>query len=311
MSPFRCDCRPRTMGLAWVAGTPCPGPCEGCGPCAERWGEPPAAGVSAVLGHCAWPSLLLRWPRLPLLAVLSSPAASSWLGWGWTAATQLLTRPRAAIPSVLLCPARGAARKGHGVPACRAGQWGSAGSAARPGAQSWVEQLLRPGWGPTGLRSLLPALGGECRDTQQWDWWPLRSCGKNGAGRAQPSWYRMGDELDSPSPCSGHPARGGLVLGVLPRVGGGSAGAALASPLQAGSPLFELGEPWPLMTPSLPLFVARVGFPHALAGLRGAAKPPGSSVGSGGSEGGRGAGQGSGRAAGLRGGFGCCFPPRV
>lgn len=132
----------RTMGLLLAAGTPCLGyrrarvlrglqewkspvraadspPSTGA---SLHWGEPPAAEARVVLCHRAWPYLLPRWPRLLPLAMLGSPAASSWLmGWGWTAATQLLTQPRAAIPSVLLCPARGAARRGHAVPACCAG----------------------------------------------------------------------------------------------------------------------------------------------------------------------------------------------
>jgi len=127
------DCQPRTLGTPclghcragalrgrWRQGSPARAArCPDASPC---WGEPPAAEVRAVLGHRAWPSLLLRWPRLPLLAAPGSPAASSWLtGWGWTAATQLLTQPHTAVPSGLLCPARGAARRGHSVPVCCAG----------------------------------------------------------------------------------------------------------------------------------------------------------------------------------------------
>lgn len=91
-----------------------------------------------------------------------------------------------------------------------------------------------------------------------------------------------GDKFVSPRPCSRHAGRGSLVPGVLPGVGGGTAEAVLAQLLQAESPLAELGEPWPPVTPSLPLFTARISFPRALAGLRGAVKPPGSSVGNGG-----------------------------
>lgn len=69
--------------------------------------------------------------------------------------------------------------------------------------------------------------------------------------------------------------------GVLPAAGGGRVGAALAQPCLAGSCLAELGEPRPPVTPSLPLFVARFGFPHALEGLWGAVGL-GSSVGCGG-----------------------------
>lgn len=73
-----------------------------------------------------------------------------------------------------------------------------------------------------------------------------------------------GDELGSPRPCSRRPGRGGLMPGVLPGVGSGTVGAALAQLLQVGSPLAELGEPWPPVTPSLPVFVACVGFPVPL-----------------------------------------------
>lgn len=57
------------------------------------------------------------------------------------------------------------------------------------GAQSRAEQLLWSGW------ALLPAAGaqwGELQDAWTWDQPPLWLCGRNGAGRAQQSWHRLG-----------------------------------------------------------------------------------------------------------------------